>query len=118
MMESPERIRVVSAETGIMDTLFDQGHIFFNTYTSAGELPAGGSDERILDEAAGQGASYLLILKPESTGITWRLYHVPGRLYITEDYADLETIDPGLDPDERWMALGVTLAGVMLGSVR
>lgn len=113
-MEMDQLIQVVSLETGIMDTLFDEGHIFFNIYTVIGNGDSQNIDERAdetaLEYAREQGANYLLVLTPESDGASWTLYEAGDTAVVVSGYMDISETDPDKKEAERWISLGEMLA--------
>lgn len=117
-MEIDRKIRVVSAESGIMDTLFDNGHIFFNIYSvpdEEGHIP---SWESTVAHAKDVGANYLLKLTPDENGLTWEFYNVRDMRTLDKGYAEISSVSSELKPVERWTALGGALADRMMESVR
>lgn len=113
-MELPLRLSIVSAETGIMDSFFDRGHIFFNIYTSGGNPADKKLDQTALKQAREEGASHLLILIPDSGGITWKLYGVSGGQEMTAGYTVLDNSDPEKKIEQRWLSLGSKIADEVL----
>ena len=108
------RKRVVSAETGIMDTLFDEGHIFFNTYSIPGE---GGTEPDFtlsVDLAGSIGAEYLIRLDPSEDGVAWELYELRGVTILNEGFHAIDDVDPGLKTIERWTELGLRIARLLI----
>jgi hypothetical protein len=112
------RIHVVSAESGIMDTLFDEGHIFFNIYSvpdDEGNFP---SWESTVTHAKDVGANYLLKLTPDENGLSWEFYIVRDVRMLDEGYAEISTVSSDLKPVDRWTALGESVAEEMMESIR
>lgn len=116
-MDLESRTRVVSAETGIMDLLFDEGHIFFNTYsvpTEGGVMP----DFSVSVDLAGRiGAEYLIRLDPTEQGVAWKLYEVRDVSLLNEGYQSIDEVDSTLKSIERWTELGLIIARVMIGEM-
>jgi len=111
-------MRVVSVETGLMDSLFDHGHIFFNVYTHT-EMPA----KRVLDQAtlnyaAEERAEFLLILMPNKLGVEWRLYAVLRKKLLIRSFSALKKTNPDLEPQDRWLALGGLMAEDIIKELR
>jgi len=109
-MEIREKTRVVSLESGIMDVLFEEGHIFFNMYSLQAENNEVQSDAEILKYAKDLGAGFFLILKPDDHGSFWRLSRVDGSGSGVEGFADIDDIDQDGSVRERWIKLGTALA--------
>lgn len=109
-MDMDQLIQVVSLETGVMDTLFDEGHIFFNIYTVIGKTSTQEADETALEYAREQGAHYLLVLEPDSEGSSWTLYEVSETAVYGSGYMDISVTDPEKKVAERWISLGEMLA--------
>ena len=113
-LDEDVRTMHVSLESGVMDALFDQGHVFFNIYTnpeSVGGAPVPGSALELADE---EGADYLLEIIPDDGGVSWRLYRTSGSVEPDGGYVAIDGIDEELGLEERWMALGAALAGDLL----
>ncbi len=109
-MENSRSVKVVSIETGIMDTLFDEGHIFFNMYSSRIEGAEEAADANALKYAEELGAGFLLVLLPEEEGASWRFYRVGSASIEGRGYSDFHDTDPEKEIRERWISLGVSLA--------
>jgi len=109
-MELQEKTRIVSLESGIMDVLFEEGHIFFNMYTLRDGNNTEGSDGELLEYAEDLGAGFLLILKPEEGGSSWRLTGIDGSGNRGEGFADIDETNPEDSERERWIDLGISLA--------
>ena len=116
-MDLETRKRVVSAETGIMDLLFEEGHIFFNTYSVPGEDGAVPDFGDSVDLAGRIGAEYLIRLDPTEDGVAWKLYEVRGSRILNEGYRSIEDMDPNLKTIERWTELGLVIARVLIGEL-
>ena len=112
-MDIEEKKNVVSLESGVMDGLFEGGHIFFNMYTLKGENTAEQTD-KALKYAGEIGAGYLLVLFPEEGGSSWDLYKVEGSLGLADGFLDIEDTDPQKNDMERWLSLGTILADTLL----
>lgn len=109
-MEMDQLIQVVSLETGVMDTLFDEGHIFFNLYTVIGHTDTQRADESAMEYAREQGAQYLLVLQPDQEGSSWKLFKVNETSVSGSGYMDISQTDPDKKVAERWISLGEMLA--------
>jgi len=109
-MEIQDKTRVVSLESGIMDVLFEKGHIFFNMYSLQTEHDTERSDAELLEYAEDLGAGFLLILKPEEQGSFWQLSRVDGSGSGGEGFVDIDDTDSTEGLRERWIDLGTTLA--------
>lgn len=115
-LEEEVRFNHIALESGMMDVLFEKGHIFFNIYTSysgTGGMPLVGS---ALDLAGEEGADYLIELIPDENGATWRLFSTSGAREPCNGYANIESIDEELEAVRRWMALGSSLAEEILAA--
>jgi len=117
-MEIDQHTAVVSFENGVMDTLFDEGHIFFNIYTVLGDSDAGKADEKALEYAGDEGANFLLVLTPDDQGAAWTLYKVENPELTANGYVDLSRTDPEKKTPERWTSLGILLADELMDNVR
>jgi len=109
-MEIQEKTQVVSLESGIMDVLFEEGHIFFNMYTLQSGADSERSESELLAYAGDLGAAYLLILEPGEGGASWRLSDVKGAGGGGEGFADIDETDQNDSDRERWIELGSLLA--------
>lgn len=116
-MEIEARIRVVSAETGIMDSLFDNGHIFFNIYSAPGEEGFMPEFSQTFQLAAEIGADYVLRLNPDEEGLGWLLYEADGENLLSEGYVSISEVDPDLKPIEMWTRVGLLVAGDMISRI-
>ena len=103
-----EAIRVVSVETGLMDALFENGHIFFNLYNTPnedGDYLANGPEL-----AAENRADTMVELIPDPYGVYWKVVSIGNNFFNFENYERLSQIDQVLNERERWIALG-TIVG-------
>ena len=117
-MESERRINVVSAETGVMDALFDTGSIFFNVYTVPGEGVSARNLQASLGHADDVGAGYLLVLNPGQQNVGWELRTVADGALVADGSEGLEDIDPNLDSRYRWIVLGQRIAEAVFRHAR
>jgi len=120
-MEIDEKTRVVSLESGLMDVLFEEGHIFFNMFTpvrdySPGEMSR--EDEKALADAGEFGAAFLLVLRPDEKGAYWKLCRVGAPGNPVEGFADYSETDPDKSIRERWISLGNILAYSVIPLIR
>jgi hypothetical protein len=109
--------RHIFLESGVMDVFFDEGHIFFNIYSSSQTeegLPESGS---ALDLASQEGADFLVELMTDENGASWTLFDTDDSAEAGRGRLDLEETDATLDPEQRWMALGNALASEILTAV-
>jgi len=109
-MEINEKTRVVSLESGLMDELFDGGHIFFNMYSLKNDTSAETADKEALDYAEDIGAGFLLVLSPEEDGSSWRFFRVGSLNSVEEGFVDINETDADKNTRERWLSLGNILA--------
>ncbi len=116
-MDMETRKRVVSAETGIMDTLFDEGHIFFNTYSVPAEDRTLPSFSDSLKLAVEIGAEYLVRLDPDETGLGWKVIEIEGQTTRREGYLSIQDVDSSLSTVERWTLLGLNAGKDILAAV-
>lgn len=113
-MDMSERIRVISAETGVMDTLFDTGHIFFNNYILPDDSGAHPDTEKLLYFARGMDADYLLKMTVVENGASWSFLNVKSGAVLAESSNSLDEIPSRLKLRERWILLGGKICQSML----
>ena len=113
-MEIEQKIKVVSLETGIMDTFFEKGHIFFNTYSIRKSSMREKADEKVLKIAVDEGADFLLILLPDADGASWSLFRVAGSTHLGEGSVGIGETDSEKNTGERWTSLGIILAEAVM----
>ncbi len=99
-------------ESGIMDSLFENGHIFFNEYDFMDQERPYLSSEHIQSLTSETGADYLLRLIPDEEGVTWKLYSGDGA-NINENYEKLSRLVDHRNDEAKWPALG-QIVGVNL----
>ena len=116
-MEMEQRIKVVSVETGIMDTFFDKGHIFFNIYSLRNRSTWEEADIEALKYAADEGADFLLVLAPGDEGASWSLFRVSGLSHLGEGSVSIGETNPEMNTGERWTALGIILAEAVVSLI-
>jgi len=116
-METDRKIRVVSVESGVMDTLFDAGHIFFNMMTIPDEDGVTAGLEDSIELARNEGVDYLILLTPDDGGTSWALYHIARSSALDEGYVDFSGTDDTLDDRERWSQVGSIAASQMMARV-
>ncbi len=116
-MESEDRIRVVSAETGIMDTLFETGHLFFNMYSVPGDAGGAPDFSESLKIAVEIGADYILKLSPDGEGLGWELYDSIDSTVLENGYTSLSQVDAGLNSIERWTQVGSIVAQDLISAL-
>lgn len=114
-LEEPIKAAHISLENGLMDALFDSGHIFFNTYSPLDVEEDPLIRERLPIRAAKRyGAEYLILLEPEAEiGTTyWELYAVePAEKLGSGEVTTEETYAPQEDAlDDIWYGVGNLLA--------
>ena len=115
-LEEEARFCRLALESGMMDVLFEEGHIFFNIYSSpsaTGTMPVSGSALALAGE---EGADYLIELVPDDDGASWKVYGISGMLE-SGGYVSIDGMDEELETVERWMALGNALASDVLSAV-
>ena len=100
-----ERLRIISMENGVMESLFDAGHVFFNTYSSV-------NSSSIINEAKFQGADYYIMLKPDSFGIKWEFYSFIEPEKTLQGYREMSAVQEG--EIEQWTRLGGSLIKELL----
>jgi hypothetical protein len=120
-MEIDEKTRVVSLESGLMDVLFEEGHIFFNMFTPVGSYYPGEmspEDEKALTDAEEFGAAFLLVIRPDEKGAFWKLCRVGEPGNATEGFADYSETDADKSIRDRWISLGSILADSVIPLIR
>lgn len=108
-MDIQEKIRVVSLESGVMDVLFEKGHIFFNMFSLKGDESSSDSDMEVLNYAEKLGAGFLLVLNPDENGAAWHLLSVNRSSDGMRGFVNLSETDADKKPAERWVILGTML---------
>ncbi len=106
-MDIEEKTRVVSLESGVMDVLFEKGHIFFNMFSLK-------SEESSINYAEELGAGYLLVLNPVKNGASWQLIPVDRSSGGGEGFVNLSDTDPDKTSAERWAIMGTMLAEALV----
>ncbi len=117
-MELERRIRMVSAETGIMDSLFESGHIFFNVYSlpdEEGRIPQFSTS---FDLATEIGAEYLIRLEPGDDGLSWSLFTSQDAREVSAGFTAVNEVDEELKDIERWTQIGSIVAQDIITSLR
>lgn len=109
--ETAERVRVSAAETGLMDELFNAGHIFFNFHSVPG-------DAESLGMAAEEDADFLIVLTPQSDGMDWRTVNVSTAQDAGSGTVSISQTDPNQRERDRWKALGFLTAGEILPLIK
>jgi|GEM_PF-654024 len=109
-----QRIRITSLETGIMDTLFDEGYIVFDRILTRGDKSATVMNREASEFAAEQDADLLLVLVPDGQGASWSLVEVGHAGKVAEGFADISVIERDGNVMKRWISLGGFLAASVL----
>jgi hypothetical protein len=117
-MEMDQLRAVVSFENGVMDMLFDEGHIFFNINTVLGGSDAGKADEKALEYAGDEGANVLLVLTLDDQGAAWTLFQLADPESNAAGYVDLPYTDPEKKTPKHWTSLGILLADEVMDQLR
>ncbi len=107
---------VLGIESGIMESLFDNGHIFFNVYDFMDQERPSLSSEHIRSLTSETGADYLLRLIPDEEGAAWNLYSGDGA-DIDGDYEDLSRFADYRNDEARWAALGQLVGRNLMDSL-
>ena len=113
-MDIQEKTRVVSLESGVMDVLFEKGHIFFNMFSLKGDDSSSESEMEVLNYAKELGAGFLLVLNPDENGAAWHLLRVDLNSGGGEGFVYLSDTDDDKKPGERWVIMGTMLAEVVV----
>ena len=113
-MDIQEKTRVVSLESGVMDVLFEKGHIFFNMFSLKEEDSSSESEMEVLNYAKELGAGYLLVLNPEDNGASWQLMPVDRSSGGGEGFVNLTDTDADKKIGERWTIMGTMLAEALV----
>ncbi len=108
-MDIQEKTRVVSLESGVMDVLFEKGHIFFNMFSLKGDKSSFDSELEVLNYAEELGAGFLLVLDPDENGAAWHLLSVNRISDGGEGFVNLSETDTDKKPAERWAIMGTML---------
>ena len=108
-LSDSEHMRAIGTESGVMDTLFENGHIFFNIYSTPQEGGTRPPTERAAALADETGADFLLELIPESDGVSWRFLGIDEPRSVHRDYEPISQVADTLKGSERWTALGEIL---------
>lgn len=108
-LSDSEHMRAIGTESGVMDTLFENGHIFFNIYSTPREGGTHPPEERSVSLADETGADFLLELIPESDGVSWRFRGIDEPRSVHRDYEPISQVSDTLKGPERWTALGEIL---------
>ncbi len=116
-MELVDRLRLYSAETGVMDTLFDKGHIIFNNYVLPDESGNYPGAEQSLKQARKTDSDYLLRLEVDDNGAAWSFFSAEKGELIEESYTKVDDTDASLEERRRWMNLGNTICQEMLAGL-
>lgn len=116
-MQGYEKNRIRGIESGLMDVLFYDGNIFFNSYKNSSENDSFSSFNDSLSLAKDSGADYFLELLPDESGAKWNLYRVGKPEKIKTSYEDIMQIEKNSSVEKRWMALGAILGQHMLESI-
>ena len=109
-LSDSEHMRAVGTESGVMDTLFESGHIFFNIYNTPGDGGTRLPVERAIVLADETGAEFLLELIPEKDGVSWRFRGIDDPRSVDRGYEPISQVPDTLKGSERWAALGEILA--------
>jgi hypothetical protein len=117
-MEMDQLRAVVSFENGVMDMLFDEGHIFFNINTVLGGSDAGKADEKALEYAGDEGANVLLVLTLDDQGAAWTLFQLGDPESTADGYVEVSHTAPEKKTPERWTSLGILLADEVMDQLR
>ena len=115
-LEEEERFNHIALESGMMDVLFDKGHIFFNIYTSFSEMDETPPTGSALKLAGEEGADFLIELVPDENGAAWRLFSTSKMTESDHGYAAIDDIDEEMEEVQRWMSLGGILTGQILAA--
>ena len=116
-VEPDERMRVTGIESGVMETLFDNGFVFFSMYNPPDEKGQHQPLELLQSISAKSGADYLLELLSDESGVTWRLHSLGGQATVKEAYADISLVAKSIDHGRRWFALGQILGQQLADSI-
>ena len=95
-LEQEKQDAIVQMETGVMEALFDGGHLFFNMYTSNGELDAAKS-RNSLDQAKRAGAEWFIRLQLGDEELFYWFYQLRDFDLKSEGSIKRDEIDPDRD---------------------
>lgn len=116
-LEQEEKIRLISLETGVMDYLFDNSHIFFNSYSISSNKKDNRSFSQMMVYAKEFGADYLVEITPEETGANWSLHSVHSNITSKKSYEDISKTENGRNERERWITFGHALGESLLNTL-
>lgn len=111
-----EKIRIENLESGVMDVLFDNGHIFFNTYSYTAK-DQNSTKEDNLAIARQTGVDYMVQLIPVTLGVNWFIYPMNRTGTEQENALYLEQVDQTLNNRKKWHALGKVLGQQIVDSI-
>lgn len=109
-MEIGQRIQITSLETGIMDTLFDEGYIVFDRMSTRDKGSTTIMNREAIKFAIERDADLLLVLVPNEEGASWSLVQVENGNRLGDGFADISIIERDENKMKRWISLGNSLA--------
>lgn len=98
---------LIGMETGVMDALFDGGHLFFNINSSSGGL-TGENTHKSLIQARNAGAQWLLRLIPGEEKIKYMIYDLSNLQLKSEDEIEKKDLSDTVDFKEFYFEAGKT----------
>jgi hypothetical protein len=106
-LEQEKQDAIIQSETGVMEALFDGGHLFFNMYTSNGELDSEKS-RNSMDQAKRAGAEWFIRLQMGDEELFYWFYQLRDFDLKSEGSIKRDEIDPDRDmsPEEFFFAAG------------
>ncbi len=112
-----EWVTISSMESGIMDTLFDAGHVFFNIYNQPGADGEGMTTEDLISMSGRLDSDYLLELIPDESGTVWNLYRTNNSKQLIENHENISQISDSYNFEKRWYALGQILGRAVTDAI-
>ncbi|MDC7219688.1 MAG: hypothetical protein PQJ59_07100 [Spirochaetales bacterium] len=92
--EEEEKTRLIQMETGVMEALFDGGHLFFNMYSPNGTLDPMKSNNALM-QARQTGARWLVRLRAQEEAVEWWFFSLADFSLLGEGNISKEDVDTG-----------------------
>ncbi len=116
-MDRNEMVKVSSMESGIMETLFDDGHVFFNIYNHPKADGESMTTENLISMSGKLDSDYLLELIPDESGTVWNLYRTSNSRRLIENHENISQVDDSYNFEKRWYALGQILGRAVTDAI-
>ncbi len=115
-LEQERQIGIVQMETGVMEALFDGGHLFFNMYTPNGDLDPFKSQNSLM-QGKQTGARWFMRLRLEEGTVFYWFYSLVDFTLVTEGSIPRRDVDPGkeMTSEEYYFAAGKSAGESILG---